>query len=207
MAHGRRHVVGTRHGEPAGGAAGRGNLVEQPRRFGRRAAAPGGQHLDVAGVARDFGDGLEFAARRRAVICRIVAVGGVEHVAVDVRRVEARLEDFPHLGEAHRGHRPAAAGHLEEIALAELPGIRGVRDEDDVEGLVFAPQTRGHPEEKRLGQLAVPLAHARRDIDQEEHRRAQRGLAALVQLPVAQIVVRECGRSGIERAALHRLPQ
>ena len=57
--------------------------------------------------------------------------------------------------------------------------------EDDVERLVFAPQTGCHPEEEGFRELPVTLAHACGNVDQKEHRRAQGGLAAFVQLPVA----------------------
>src|SRR5882672_3152993 len=76
-----------------------------------------------------------------------------------------------------------------------------MRNEDDVERAVLAPQSRRHPEEKRLRHLTVTFGHAARHVEQEEHGGAHGRLAAALQLPEAQILVGKRRRRCILRSA------
>ena len=80
-----------------------------------------------------------------------------------------------------------------------------MRHEHRLERAVLAPQPLHHPEEERLGELAVAVGHAARDIQHEEHHRVHRRLAPPRQLAKAQVLVGE-GLGGTGRAAaLHQL--
>src|SRR5260370_42359274 len=76
-----------------------------------------------------------------------------------------------------------------------------MRNEDDVERAVLAPQSRGHPKEKCLRYLTIAFGHAARHVEQEEHGGAHGRLAAALQLPEAQILVGKCRRRSILRSA------
>ena len=58
---------------------------------------------------------------------------------------------------------------------------------------VLAPQALDRPEEERLGDLPLTLAHAARDIEQQDHDRLHRRLLALGELAIAQVVIGERG--------------
>src|SRR5213082_465330 len=189
----------------AGGAAGRLQLREQLAGFGGQLPRQPRGHLHVAGETGVRGDGAERAARVGGVAHGVVAVGGVEQVDVAASGVVAGVDDLAHLGESGGGHGAAAAAHLEEVRLVEFPRLGGVRHEQRLERAVFAPQPLHHPEEEGLGELAIAVGHAARDVQHEEHHRVQRRLTAPGELAVAQVLVDEglCGPR--RRAPLHQL--
>src|SRR5262249_22284225 len=53
-----------------------------------------------------------------------------------------------------------------------------------------------HPEEECLGELAVTVRHAPRDVEHEEDDRVYRRLSAPSKLPEAQVIVGEARQSG-----------
>src|SRR5262249_24524846 len=62
-----------------------------------------------------------------------------------------------------------------------------------------------HPEKESLGQLAIAIGNAARNVEEEEHHRVNRGLAPAGELTVPQVVVNESrGRAG-RATALHHL--
>ena len=73
----------------------------------------------------------------------------------------------------------------------ELPRLGGMGDEHRLERAVFAPQPLHDPEEEGLGELAVAVGHAPRDIEHEEHDGVDRRLPAPRELPEAQVVIDE----------------
>ena len=82
-----------------------------------------------------------------------------------------------------------------------------VRDEHELEARVLAAQPLHHPEEERLGELPVAVAHAGGDVHGEEHDGLRRGLAAHHELAEAQVVVRERRALRVHGAALEALLQ
>src|SRR5690606_8553016 len=56
------------------------------------------------------------------------------------------------------------------------------------------------PEEKRLRDLSLALAHAARHVEQQDHDRLHCRLLSLRALAIAQVIVRECRRFGARRA-------
>src|SRR4029077_19565471 len=119
--------------------------------------------------------------------------------------VVARIDDLAHLEQPGGGHRAAAAAHLKEVRFVELPRLGGVRDEHRLERAVLAPQALHHPEEEGLGELAVAVRHAARDIEHEEHHRVHGWLPPPRELPEAQVLVGESGGRSGSAAALHQL--
>src|SRR5438067_12613341 len=77
--------------------------------------------LAVTGVVHLRGDLGERGARLVAVLGGILAVRGVEEVDVVAPRVVARLHHVEREPHDAGGHRAAARGRLEELALVELP--------------------------------------------------------------------------------------
>ena len=132
--------------------------------------------------------------RLRLVRGEVLAVGGVEQIDVVLARAEARVDDLAHFLQASRGDRAAGAGDAEEFLFLELPRFGRVRDEHQVEVTVLAAQALDRPEEEGLGDLPLALAHAARDVEQQDHHRLHRRLLALGELAIAQIVVGEGGR-------------
>jgi hypothetical protein len=80
-----------------------------------------------------------------------------------------------------------------------------VRDEHQLQVAVLAPQALDRPEKERLGDLPLALAHAARDVEQQDHDCLHRRLLAFGELPIAQIVVGEGGRVLAARS-LHAAP-
>src|ERR1700730_2792125 len=103
MASASRYVVGSGDCKSPARQAGGSYLLEQPERFAGCVARRGGRDLDIPGVARQFGDSFEFAARRQSIISRVVSVRCVEQVDVATRWIETRLHELAHLGESGRG--------------------------------------------------------------------------------------------------------
>src|SRR5688572_13698789 len=95
--------------------------------------------LDVAGVVDQARELAERAARLVAILRRILAVGGVEEIRVVAARVVALVEHVERKARDAGGHRAAARGGLEELALVELPRLRGVREEHRLDLRVLAP--------------------------------------------------------------------
>src|SRR6202011_3325123 len=149
----------------------------------------------------------QFRSSVLPIIHGIVAIRGVKQVDIAGSRVKARADDFLDLAQSRRSDGAAAAADLEKIGFAEFPRVGGMGDENDVDRAILAPQSGGHPEEERLGQLPVALRHACGYVQQEEYRGAQRRLAAASKLPEPKIFIdeRRCGR--LQRSALDRFLQ
>ncbi len=64
---------------------------------------------------------------------------------------------------------------------------------------ILTTQALDRPEEERLGNLALALAHAARHVEQQDHDRLRRRVLALGELAEAQVVIGEGGRFGAAR--------
>src|SRR5438067_9944446 len=155
--------------------------------------------LAVAGVvhlARDLG---ERAARLVAVLGGVLAVGGVEEVDVVARGLVARRHHLEREARDAGGDRAAARGGLEELALVEFPGLRGVREENRLHLGVLAADALQGEEEELLGQSPLRLVHGAGDVEREDHRGARRGRGPFDELAEAQVVVDERDRLVFQR--------
>src|SRR5947209_1782105 len=121
--------------------------------------------LAITGVVHLRGDLGERGARLVAVLGGVLAVGGVEEVDVVAARVVARFHHVEREARDARGHGAAARGRLEELALVELPGLRGVRQEHGLDLGVLAADALQREKEELLGEAALRLVHAARDVE------------------------------------------
>jgi hypothetical protein len=178
--------------ERANGTAIRGELQIQLADVaaGRRTAARRAD-FEEAGVTYVVEHLVETRLRRGRVARRVLAIRGVEEVDVVLRRAEALVDDLVDLGQRGRHERATGSGDLEELILGKLPGLGRVCDEHDLELPVLPPQALHGPEEKRLGELAAVLAHARRYVEHQEHDRLRRRLLAARELAETQVVIGE----------------
>src|ERR1039457_7531789 len=117
-------------------------------------AAQSRRYLHIAGVLCVLGDAFQFRSGALAIVHRIVAIRGVKQIDVAASRIEARLDDLVHLIQTRGRHSAPAAGHFEEIGLAEFPGFGGVGYEHDVDSAILTPQSVGYPKTESLCQLA-----------------------------------------------------
>src|SRR5688572_17970192 len=105
--------------------------------------------LDVAGIVHEARELGQRAARLVAVLGGVLAVGGVEEVGVVAARVVALLQHFQREARHARAHRAAARRGLEELALVELPGLRGVGEEEGLHlGVLAADALQGERSEE-----------------------------------------------------------
>ena len=118
-------------------------------------------YLHIAGILCVLGYAFQFRSSGLPIIHGIVAIRGVKQIDVAASRIEARLDDLLHLIQTRGSHSASAAGHFEEIGLAEFPGFGGVGYEHDVERAILTPQTGGNPKKEGLRQLAITFGHAR----------------------------------------------
>src|SRR5258708_40162574 len=123
----------------------------------RVAGAEGGDAagLAVAAVVHLLGDLGERAARLVAVFGGVLAVGGVEEVDVVAARIVARAHHVEREARHAGGHRAAARGRLEELALVEFPGLRGMREEHGLDLGVLAADALKGEEEELLGKAPL----------------------------------------------------
>src|SRR5256885_17119573 len=101
---------------------------------------------------------------------------------------------FRSQAEGAGGERAAARGGLEELAFLEFPGLRGVREEHRLDPSVLPADPLQREEKEGLGEPALRLVHAARDVEREDDRGADRRRRALHQLAKAQVVVGEGDR-------------
>src|SRR3954471_8982675 len=145
--------------------------------------------LAVAGVVHLRGDLAQRRARLVAILGGVLAVGGIEEVDVVAARVVARAHDVERQARHRGGHRAAARGRLEELALVELPRLCGVGQEYRLDLRVLAADALQREEEELLGEAPLRLVHRARDIEREDHRRAGRGRGPAHQLAEPQFLV------------------
>ncbi len=162
--------------------------------------------LEEAAVAKVGEQSRERCVRRRAVAWRVLPVGGVEEVQVVLRGIEPGVDDLPRHRERGGHERSSRPGDLEELLLGEFPGFRGVRDEHHLEMPVLPAQALHGPEEERLRELAVFLAHAGRDVEHQEDHGLGRGLLALRELAITQVLVGEGRRILLARLRASAIP-
>ncbi len=155
------------------------DLDEQPADLAVRRGAGERRDFQEAGVVAVADELFERGLRLRLVRREVLAVGGVEQVDVVLARAEARVDDLAHFLQARRGDRAAGAGDAEELLFLEFPGFRGVRDEHQLQMTVLAAQALDRPEEERLGNLPLALAHAARYVEQQDDDGLHRRLLAL----------------------------
>src|SRR5262245_41472742 len=157
----------------------------------RLARAEGGDAagLDVARVVHLRGDVAQRDARLVAVFGGVLAVRGVEEVGVVAARVVARRHGLQREARDAGAHRAAARGGLEELALLEFPGLRGVREEHRLHLGVLAADALQGEEEELLREPPLRVVHAAGDVEREDHRRVDRRARALDELAEAQVVV------------------
>src|SRR5512134_238221 len=123
--------------------------------------------LHVSRVVEQPRELAERAARRFAVLCGVLAVRGIEEVGVVAARVITALQHFEREAGDARADRAAARRCLEELALLEFPGLRRVREEKRLDLGVLAPDTLQREEKELLGEAALRLVHAARDVERE----------------------------------------
>src|ERR1041385_9134251 len=107
--------------------------------------------LDIAGVVDLRGDLAEQGPRLVAVFGGVLAVGGVEEIGVVAARVIAGRDGLQREPGDARGDGAAARRRLEELALLEFPGLRGVREEHRLHLGVLAADALQGEEEELLG--------------------------------------------------------
>src|SRR5574341_426708 len=163
--------------------------------------------FDVAGVIHRARELSERASRLVAILGGVLAVGGVEEVDVVAARVVARLRELERESRHAGGDGAAARGRLEELALVEFPGLRGVREEHRLDLGVPAPDPLQREEEELLREAPLRLVHAARDVEREDHRGARRRRRALVQLAEAQVLVDDGDGAFVEGFPLDRFLQ
>src|SRR5512145_199423 len=156
--------------------------------------------LDVSRVVEQPRELAERGARRFTVLGGVLAVRGIEEVGVVAARVVAALQHFEREAGDARADRATARGRLKELALVEFPGLRRMREEERLDLGVLAADALQREKEKLLGEAALRLVHAARDVEREHDRGVGRRQGAAVELAEAKVVVDDG-----ERVVLHRM--
>src|SRR5262249_30095543 len=148
------------------------------------------------------GYGREFLASLTRIAHGVVSVRRIEQIDVATTGVVPLVDDVADLAKSRRRHGAARAADFEEIRLAELPRLRGMSHENGIQRTVLTSQALNDPEEERLGELAIAIGHAPRNVEEEKHDCMNGGLLATRQLSKTQIVIGKRRRRSGRAASL-----